>query len=244
MNFSLSTREIASTVCFAALYVILSFWTLFPIIGAEGKWLNAAVVMAPLFGVILGSHLGVLAITIGGLAGSLFQPIGPFGALSFVPHAAAAFCSGMTTSEKQHICVVTYALFLFLLTFFPVVGPVWLWPSMIWLDLIGLVVLASPAQSKATKAINETPDSWRLVFGLATTCFTATLFGHVAGIILFEAIYWNSNVDFWRTTWQGVTFVYPIERGLITLVAVAVGTPMLKALEKCGLKTGFVRIDS
>jgi hypothetical protein len=238
MNFSLSTREIASTACFAALYVIFSFWTLFPIVGAEGKWINAAVVMAPLFGMILGSHLGVLAITIGGLAGSLFQPIGPFGSLSFVPHAAAAFCSGMTTSKKQHVCVVTYALFLFLLTFFPVVGPVWLWPFMIWLDLIGLVVLASPAQSKATKAINETSDSWRLIFGLATTCFTATLFGHVTGSVLFEAIYWDSNVDFWRTTWQGVTFVYPIERGLITLVAVAVGTPILKALEKCGLKTG------
>lgn len=235
MNISLSTREIASTACFAALYAIFSSWNLFPIVGAEGKWINAAVVMAPLFGMILGSHLGVLAITIGGLAGSLFQPIGPFGSLSFVPHAAAAFCSGMTTGKNQRVCVVMYALFLFLFAFFPVVGPVWLWPFVIWLDLIGLVVLVSPVQSKAAKALNEASDSWTLVFGLASTCLTATLFGHVTGSILFEAIYWDSNVDFWRTTWQGVTFAYPIERGLITLVAVAVGTPMLKALKKCGL---------
>lgn len=228
----------ALTACFAALYVIFSSWELFPIIGAEGKWINAAVVMAPLFGIILGPYLGVLAITIGGVAGTFFQLVGAFGPLSFVPHAAAAFCSGMLTIRRQNYCAVTYALFLFLLAFFPVVGPIWLWPFVIWLDLIGLIVLASPLQPKAVKAINETPDSLRLILGLATTCLTGTLFGHVVGSILFEAIYLqvNSSVEFWRTTWQGLTFVYPIERGLITLIATVIGTPMIKTLEKYGLR--------
>lgn len=236
MNFSLSTREIALTACFAALYMIFSSWNLFPIIGAEGKWINASVVMAPLFGIILGPYLGVLAITIGGVAGAFSQPIGPFGPLSFIPHAAAAFCSGMITGRRQKVCVVTYALLLFLFTFFPVVGPIWLWPFMIWLDLIGFIILASPLQSKAISAINETSDSLGLIFGLATTCLTATLFGHVVGNILFEAIYWNSSIEFWRTTWQGLTLVYPIERGLMTLIATVVGTPMQKTLEKYGLR--------
>jgi len=231
-NFYLSTRDMALTACFAALYVVFSLWNLFPVIGTDGKWINAAVVMAPLFGMVLGPYLGALAITIGGIAEAIFQITGPFGPLSFVPHAAAALCSGMLTIKRQKACVVTYAPFLFLFAFFPMIGPIWLWPAVLWFDLIGLVVLASPVQSKAMNAMNEASSSVRLVFGVATTCLTATLFGHVVGNILFEAVYLqvNSSVDFWRTTWQGLTFLYPVERGLITLAATLVGTPLVKTL--------------
>jgi len=229
----------ALTACFAALYVVFSFWNLFPVIGVGGgKWIKAAVVMAPLFGIILGPYLGVLAVTIGGIAGAFFQITGAFGPLSFMPHAAAAFCSGMLTIKRRKVCVATYAPFLFLFAFFPVIGPVWLWPAVIWLDLIGLIVFASPLQSKAINAMNESSSSVRLIFGIATTCLTTTLFGHVVGSILFEAIYLqvNSSVDFWRTTWQGLTFLYPIERGLITLAATFVGTPLVKTLRMYGFR--------
>jgi len=231
-NFRLSTGNIALTACFAALYVVFSLWNLFPVIGAEGKWINAAVVMAPLFGMILGPYFGVLSITIGGIAGAVFQITGPFGPLSFMPHAAAAFCSGMLTIKRQNVCVVAYAPLLFLFSFFPLIGPVWLWPYVIWFDLIGLIVLASPVQSKAVNAIDDASGSARFVLGIATTCLTAVLFGHVVGSILFEAIILqgNSSVDFWRTTWQGLTFLYPVERGLIALVATFVGAPLVKAL--------------
>jgi len=237
-NLHLSTKSMTLTVCFAALYVVFSLLNLFPVIGAEGKWINAAVVMAPLFGVILGPYLGALAIAIGGVAGAFFQITGPFGPLSFVPHAAAAFCSGMLTIKRQKVCVATYALFLVLFAFFPMNGPVWLYPAVVWFDLIGLIVLASPLQSKAIKAMNETSCSLMLVFGIAVTCFTATLFGHVLGNILFEAIYLqlNPSVDYWRTTWHGLAFLYPIERGLITLAATFVGTPLVKTLRTRELK--------
>lgn len=231
-NFHLTTKNIALTACFAALYVVFSIWNLFPVIGTEGRWINAAVVVAPLFGVILGPYLGTSAITIGGIAGAFLQVTGPFGPLSFVPHTAAAFCSGMLTIKKQKVCMVTYAPFLFLFAFFPTIGPIWLWPAVLWLDLIGLIVLTSPLQSRAINAMNETSSSVRLVFGVATTCLTAALFGHIVGSILFEAIILqvNSSVDFWRTTWQGLTFVYPVERGMITLAATLVGTPLVKTL--------------
>jgi len=237
-SFYLSTRNIALTACFAALYVVFSFWNLFPVIGTEGRWINAAVIMAPLFGIILGPYHGVLAITIGGITGAFFQITGPFGPLSFIPHAAAAFCSGMLFIKRQKICVAVYASFLFLFAFFPVIGPVWLWPSVIWLDLIGLVVLVSPLQSKATNVMSESSSSVRLVFGVAITCLTATLFSHVVGNILFEVIYLqaNSSVDFWRTTWQGLTFLYPVERGLVTLVVTLVGTPLMKTLKMYGFR--------
>ena len=236
---NLSTKSMALTACFAALYVVLSLWNLFPVIGTEGKWINAAVVMAPLFGIILGPYFGVLAITIGGIAGSFFQITGPFGPLSFVPHAAAAFCSGLLTIKRQKICIVTYAPFLFLFAFFPVVGPIWLWPAVVWLDMIGLIALASPLQSKAVDAVNEASSSLRLILGIATTCLTAVLFGHVVGNVLFEALYLqvNSSVDFWRSTWQGLMFLYPIERGSIVLAATFVGTPLVKTLRMYELRT-------
>ena len=231
-NFHLSTKNVALTACFAALYVVFSLWNVFPVIGTEGRWINAAVVMAPLFGMVLGPYFGALAITIGGIAGAIFQITGPFGPLSFMPHAAAAFCSGMLTIKKQKVCVVAYAPLLFLFAFFPLIGPVWLWPSVIWFDLIGLIVLASPVQSKAVSAIDDASGSARFVLGIATTCLTAALFGHVVGSILFEAIILqvNSSVDFWMTTWQGLTLLYPVERGLITLAATFVGAPLVKTL--------------
>jgi LytS/YehU family sensor histidine kinase len=91
-NFHLWAKSIALTACFAALYVVFSLWNLFPAIGTEGKWINAAMVMAPLFGMILGPYFGVLSITIGSIAGTFFQLTGVFGPLSFMPHTATVFC--------------------------------------------------------------------------------------------------------------------------------------------------------
>ena len=87
--------------------------------------------------------------------------------------------------------------------------------------------------------MNEASSSVRLIFGIATTCLTAVLFGHVVGNIMFEAIYLqvNPSVEFWRTTWQGLMFLYPIERGLIVLVATFVGTPLVKTLRMYEFRT-------
>ncbi|MDH5443843.1 MAG: hypothetical protein OEX16_06060 [Hadesarchaea archaeon] len=239
-NTKLGAKNIALIAVFAPSYTIFTFWSLFPVIGAPGKFITMAVIMAPLIGIILGPYLGVLSVAVGGIVGlSVGQIGGPFGPLSFVPHAAATFCSGMLYNGKRMTCAITYAILLVVLAFYPVVGPVWLYPYFIWMQIFGLVILVSPLQSKAVKQIYEHTKLTGLTFGVGIVSLTATLFGHIVGDIMFEAIYWPnliSSVDAWKSTWQLLAWVYPIERVTITIVAALIGIVLIKALKAYGLK--------
>ncbi|MFQ5822125.1 MAG: hypothetical protein ACE5I5_19250, partial [Candidatus Heimdallarchaeota archaeon] len=217
-----------------------TFWSLFPVIGAPGKFITMAVIMAPLIGIILGPYLGVLSVAVGGIVGlSVGQIGGPFGPLSFVPHAAATFCSGMLYKGKRMACAVTYAILLVVFALYPVVGPAWLYPYFIWMQIVGLVILVSPLQSKAVEQIHGYTKSTELTFGVGMTSLTATLFGHIVGDIMFEAIYWPNIipiVDEWKINWQVLTFVYPLERVIIAIAAALIGTALIKALKAYGVK--------
>lgn len=136
-------------------------------------------------------------------------------------------------------CVVTYAILLVVFVLYPVVGPAWLYPYFIWMHIVGLVILVSPLQSKAVKQIHEYTKSMGLTFGVGIVSLTATLFGHIVGDIMFEAIYWPyliSSVDSWQSMWQLLAWVYPLERVMITIAAALIGTVLIKALKAYGLR--------
>ena len=233
-------QQIALVSCFASLYAIFGLWPLFPVVGTAGKNITVAAIMAPLIGVILGPYIGVLTVLIGGIVGLSMAQIGPFGPLSFLTGVAAAFCSGMLYERRRAICAVVYLILLLIFAFYPVVGPAWLYPYFMWLQIIGFIVLVSPLQSKAVDRMRGNPKSFRgLTFGAATTFFVATLFSHLVGSIMFEAFYWPTiipTVETWRSNWQIITFVYPTERIVITIAAALIGTALIKALRTHGFE--------
>jgi hypothetical protein len=240
-NTKLVGKSIALVVVFASLYNILTFLPLFPVIGTSGSFITMAVIMAPLMGIILGPYVGVLSVTVGGIIGlSIGQIGGPFGPLSFVPHAATTLCAGMLYNGKHVICAVTYAFLLVVFAMYPVVGPVWLHPYFIWMQVVGLVILVSPLQTKAVKLIHGYTKSIELTLGIGILSFIALHFGHIVGNIMFEAIYWSnliSSLDAWKSTWQLLTWLYPIERLMITIAAGLIGTVLIEALR------AFARAD-
>ena len=240
VNAKMVAKNIALIAVFAPWYTIFTFWPLFPVIGASGSFITMAVIMAPLIGIILGPYLSVLSVALGGIIGlSVGQIGGPFGPLSFVPHAATTFCSGMLYNGKRMTCAVTYAFLLVVFALYPVVGPAWLYPYFIWMQIVGLAILVSPLQSKAVEQIHGYTKSMGLTFGVGIVSLTATLFGHIVGDIMFEAIYWPnliSSVDAWKSTWQLLAWVYPLERVMITIAAASIGTVLIKALKAYGLK--------
>jgi len=239
-----SPRNIALTACFAALYAVFSLWNLMPVIGVPGRFITAAVVTAPLIGIILGPIYGVLSITLGGLANAFLSfGLGVFGPLSFLPHAAAALASGMLISRRQAICIVSFLLLFVVLAFFPRNGPVLVWPPVLWLDLIGLIIVASPLQAISIKYLNESSNSFYLGLGVCVTCLSATLFGHVTGSILFEIFFWPNTIEWWTATWQTSTFVYPIERIVSVIIATIVGTALIKASKSIALPNKFLQKD-
>lgn len=241
LNSRLTAKGLALVCCFAPLCTLLSFWSLFPIIGAVGKSISAAAVVAPLIGIVLGPWLGALAVTLGGLIGASVMYIGPFGLLSFLPWTAAAFASGLLHNRRWHILTIVYAVLLLAFTLYPMVGPAWLHPYLIWLQLIGLAVLVSPLQLKAVKSMRKQTSLQEIVLGVGVVSFVATLFGHVVGSLMFEMVYWPTliaELDSWKSLWQFLTFVYPIERAIITAIATLLGVPLIKALRTFGFRIG------
>jgi len=215
------------------LYTVFSLWSLFPVIGAMGKVITIAAVVSPLMGIILGPSLGSVTVTLGGILGAYLAQTGPFGPLSFIPGAAAAFCSGLLYEGERRASAVLYSVLLLAFAFYPSTGPAWLHPYFVWLQLAGLVLLISPLQSKAREFMRNQSNSLELSLGVGLISFTATLFSHIVGCMMFELLYLPTSRD-----WQILTILYPIERTIITIMAVLIGAPLIRTLKAFGFEIG------
>lgn len=235
------SRDLALMCVFAALYAVLSFISLFPVIGDAGKFITLASVMAPLIGIMLGPYIGVGAVSIGGFIWSLSQT-GAFGLLSFVPGASTAFGSGLLSTSKQAWSLVFYVTLFLLMAFYPTIGPWWLYPHYLWFQIIGLIVLASPLTSIAMKFIHEYDNVAKLSFGIGIISLSSTLAGQMTGSLMFELTRWPlvyPQIEYWRTgQWQLLTFVYPFERFIITLTATLIGAPLIRTIRTYGFEVG------
>ncbi|MGQ9566369.1 MAG: hypothetical protein ACUVT5_07520 [Candidatus Bathyarchaeales archaeon] len=229
----LSTKDIALVAVFAPLYAIFCSWSLFPLIGASGKAITASAILAPIIGLILAPYLSALAVILGGAVGLSFGYFSPF---SYGAGIAAACLASALYNREQALATLVYVTFLSLLALYPMIGPAWLYPNLLWLQIVGLIVLASPLQSKAIVYLRDrSSPSRKLMFGVGVTVFTATMFAHVVGSLLFEMLSWPfliSNVETWIGVWQAISLVYPFERLTIVAVATVLTTGLMKSLKK------------
>jgi len=240
LNLTVTTKTIASVCCFAPLCTISSFWSLFPIIGAIGTSIKVTAVIAPLIGIILGPYMGAFAVALGGFIGASIAQTGPFGALSFIPWMATAFCSGLLYNHKWRLAATLYSVLLLAFAFYPAVGPAWLYPYFIWFQLVGLAVLISPLQSKAV-SLSQHTNAKELILGVAVTSLISALFGQIVGSMMFEITRWPTlipELNSWILLWQTLTFLYPVERVAITLLVTFIGVPLIRALRAWGYKIG------
>jgi len=244
----LDAKNLALVCCFAPMQAVFSLVSLFPIIGAAGKFITMATIMAPLIGLILGPYLGTVAVSIGGFIGWIMTQAGPFSFLSFIPNAAAALCSGLLYNRRWRASVVLYSALLLSSAFFPPIGPAWLYPNYLWLQFAGLIILASPLRARAENFTHKHSNLLELSLGIGMISFMATLFGQIAGSGMFEIMYWPtvySQTEAWRVlVWQPATFMYPVERTIIALIATVIGAPLIRALKVNGFKIGGVNANA
>jgi hypothetical protein len=225
----LAAKDVALTVCFTALYVVLGFLPISPIIGLPGKTITAGAIMAPIIGIILGPYIGTLSTILGGVIGF---SLGYFSVPSFVSGVFAASCAGMLYVGKRSVCVFTYFSLLFFFGFYPFVGPVWLYPPLMWFQIAGFLILVSPLQVAAIKSLNSNNNS-KLLSAFFTISLTSTLAGQILGSLTFELLSWPiflADVNAWKANWQVITFLYPIERIIIALGAAFIGASVHKVL--------------
>jgi hypothetical protein len=229
----LSTKDVALVAVFAPLYTIFCSWNLFPLIGASGRAITASAIMAPVIGILLTPYLSILTVVLGGAVGLSFGYFSPYG---YGAGIAAAFCASTLYKREQALATIFYLASLLVFALYPIVGPFWLSPNFLLLQIIALGILASPMQSKAINYMkNPNISSHKLILGIGITMFTSTMFAHVIGSLLFEAISWPfliSSIESWRGTWQAIGYAYPFERLAITIVATVLGAGLTKSLNK------------
>jgi hypothetical protein len=230
-NKKLEAKEVALLTCFTALYAYFSFIPAFPIVGLQGGAITLAAITAPIIGIILGPYLGMLSTFLGGIVGLFFAPT--FFPPSFVAGIVTAVFAGMLYANKRSISAFIYFSLLFFFGFYPFVGPVWLYAPLIWFQITGFLVLVSPLQSIALKNIRNSSNNSKLLSAFFIVFLTSTLAGQIAGSLTFELISWPifiADLNFWTGLWQLLTWLYPIERIIITLSATFVGVVLYKIL--------------
>lgn len=238
-----SSKDLALLSIFAALYAVLSLVSLSPVIGDAGATIKLSSILAPLIGFILGPYLGVAVASLGGFLGWSITQTGPFGFLSFVPGAFTAGVAGLLHDGKRVVSFILYAVAFACQAFYPVIGPVWLFPYFLWFQLVGLILLLLPWTATTVKLDGKKTDKTglrRLSLTIAVISLVSTLAGQIAGNLLFEITRWPivyPQVEYWRIMmWEFLTAVYPVERGIITVLALILGIPLIKAIRAYGLK--------
>lgn len=194
------------------------------------KTITASSIIVPIMGVVLGRYLGSLSALFGGVLAVFLNPI--FGYPSLVAGPVTAFCAGSLYAGKRNTCTLVYLVLMLVFAFYPVVGPVWLFPLVLWFHIVGFAILLSPLQSYASSSFrSENPD--KLLIAFFVTMLVSTLAGQVAGTLLFEAVLFDANSL--KGFFVGLTFLYPLERIIIAVIASAIGAPLLRILRSANL---------
>ena len=230
-------KDLALIICFTALYVVLSFLPISPIIGFFSKAIVTATILAPVMGIIIGPKLGALSAFLGGTIAISISPY--FTPLGLVAGVVTALVAGMLTKGKHAASIFIYFSLLFLFGCYPFVGPVWLYPPLMWFQITGFLILISPLQSMALKTLNSNSrNNSKLILAFFITSLTSTLAGQIAGSLTSEILAWPvfmANIISWRTIWQITTFLYPLERTIIALSAAFVGASLHKVMSHANI---------
>jgi hypothetical protein len=235
MDRKLAAKDVALIVCFTALYAVFASIPIFRIIGVPNANITAAAIVVPVIGATLGPFIGALSSALGGIIGFY---VGGFFPPSLVSGIVATVCAGLLYNGKRVWSVLLYTLFLAVFGFFPSIGPVWLFPLSMWFQVIGLMILASPLTSVAVKNLASNSTS-RLIASFFIIALTSTLAGQVSGNLTYM-LFFPPVLGSWQAQWQGLTFVYPVERTIIALGSAWIGGPLLKILRSAKM----VKTDS
>jgi hypothetical protein len=239
INRKLVAKDLALIICFAALYVVLSFLPLSPVIGFFSKAIVAATILAPIIGIIMGPKLGAITAFLGGIIAISISPY--FTPLGLVAGVITSLFAGMLANGKHATSIFLYFSLLFLFGFYPFVGPVWLYPPLLWFHITGFIILISPLQSMALKTLSSNDNS-KLLFGFFIISLTSTLAGQIAGSLTSEILAWPifmANVDSLKAIWQITTFLYPVERTIIAFGATFIGASLYRVLKSANLSSSL-----
>ena len=243
MKLAISTKQIALIVIFSALYSVLRLIPMGPMIGLSNTF-SVSDALAPVYGIVLGPYTGGASVVIGTfVAMAMGKPISFMG-LDFLPALVNTVAIGFLMRKKWVPAII---LNLTLLAIF-VANPLTVWffnvsigsstitIPFFWLHIAALVVLISPLGYKAGPWVKSLKPAF-IAIGIAILAFIGTMMQHLTGNILTEVV--RSQIFgltapevFPTIIWPAAFILYPWERLTLIILAVIVGVPLVKALQK------------
>ncbi len=219
------------------------------LIGGAGGYLSFSDFLAPILGILLGPYLGGLSVLIGNFGAiGLGRPMSFMG-LDFLPDFVAAVSIGFLMQRKWWpvvaINVALLAIFFIdpLTSFFVTIPGTSIAIPFAWMHIAAFIVLLSPLGRKAAKWVETANKPKLIALGLGVLTFISTMMQHLTGNILFEVVFGQINPPIiplaaWPAEWTAVMFAYPIERTILIVSAVLVGTPIILAV----IRTRLIKI--
>jgi hypothetical protein len=242
-KISARTKSIALLVVFTALYVIFRFIPYSVLIGGGGS-LSLSDFLAPIFGIILGPYLGGLSVILGNFAALGLGRPSIFLGLDFLPDLVAAVSVGFLVRRRWAPVVLLNATLLVvfflnpLTSFFVTIPGTTITIPFAWMHIVAFAVLLSPLGLKASQWVTAPKQIRQIATGLAILTFIGTMMQHVTGNILYEVVYGQIGsppiipASSWPAEWALVVLAYPVERLVLIIAAVLVGTPLILILNK------------
>jgi len=236
----IKSRQIAIAAVFAALYFVLRSLPnpipfLFQMVGISGRF-TAGDFLLTTVALVAGVWGGMLSVLVGTV---LAYPVnGPiFFGLDFLPGVMNILLTGLILENHRRIArgVFIIVLVLFLASPYSLLFG-YSYVPFVWLHILALAVLLSPAVAKVPNWIARN-DSYQLV-GIAILAFVGTMAQHLTGGLLYEMavglVEGNSQavlMGYWRI----IFWLYPMERILLTIISTIISMGALRAIRRLGL---------
>jgi hypothetical protein len=233
----------ALTGVFGAFHLVLTFLP-FSVLGMGGGFLTWGMISAALVGFLLGPFYGTIAVLAGSLIGTgVFNLGGILGPIVPVlaPTAGAFAAGALRTGRVRELFLV----FLISTVAF-ILGPIGI-PAFIfiWLHLITLVIITILLIPKLMNRLKEsvTFDKGRdlklMPFSIILFSFIALLTDHIVGNTA-SVLYFHYVLAMDAPTlvgfWLPITFVYPLERLLATVILGLIVITAGEAIVQTGLE--------
>jgi len=226
------TRQITLAAVFAIVYLILRVVPTFSMIGISAQF-TAGDFLLTSIALIAGLWSGTISVLIGTI---IAYPIRPptFLGLDFLPGVANVFIAGLLLAGKRRIAQVSYIVILvaFLVSPYSLLYGYDHIPY-VWLHVIALVVLLSPAASRIPSWSKR--GGYLGIAAIGILAFVGTMAQHLVGGLLFElavgfvgGLTPSKLADIWRV----IFFLYPEERLVIVTLSTILALGIFRSFDR------------
>lgn len=233
----LSTKNVALTAVFAALYYVLSLITPFiPAVAIPEIKISLEALIASVYGLILGPYLGALATFVGVSVAWSLSPgsMSPYGMPFILSPPLNALVTGLIFYRRWEVGFSIYALLIIAFLFTPPVQPIhenlYIGVAVLWDKFIALLLILPCV--KFAKRLSNLKSLTFLYFLLA---FIGNQVDNMWGSLAFATplVYggiFGLQVETVRFLFIVSPFIYPAIRLIQAMIAALIATPLMKAL--------------